>query len=104
MFSDIVANENLQSHGSYSHGMERRCHLFFSFIFGFHLLHEFVKGYISVSCFRFFFLARLLSSWRLECLTTCTNVRYIDYHQTNSGGRPLLLGWMRWYKKTHCLD
>jgi len=27
----------------------------FSFIFGFYLLHEFVKGYVSVSRFRFFF-------------------------------------------------
>jgi hypothetical protein len=54
MFSGVVANGNLQSHGSHSHGMERRYHCF-SFIFGFYLLHEFVKGYVSVSRFRFFF-------------------------------------------------
>lgn len=40
---------------------------------------------LSKVTFLCFFLAHFLSSWRLECLTTCTNVRYIDYHQTNSG-------------------
>jgi len=97
MFSGVVANGNLQSHGSHSHGMERRYHLFF-FYFRVLSFARICQGLCICFTFPLFLLARFYHHGVWSALRLVRTYGILTIIR-RTRGRPLLLGWMRWYKK-----